>query len=225
MQIDVSKEIVMLPITDIKPYKKNPRKHDKTVEALVNIIPKVGFNVPLVVDKNHVIVKGHARYEAANRLGLKELPCIITNASEEAIKADRIADNKLSEFSEWVNDELLHELDMLTFDFDFTSVGLPNLSFDYNIPTFAPVEYEYDYSDNMTDDERKKLYEEFLNKEKEKEEEDVVFVTDKAIKRAKVDLQTITPKRDYRKCICKKCGNVLYVDANVLYGKDGVVRR
>ena len=94
--MNVSKEIVMMPISKVKPYVRNPRKNDKTVKLLVDIIPKVGFNVPIVVDKNGVIVKGHARFTAAIRLGMTEVPCIVTDADEEAIKLDRIADNKIS---------------------------------------------------------------------------------------------------------------------------------
>ena len=66
---EVSKKIVMKPINEVKPYIRNPRKNEKTVKLLVDIIPKVGFNVPLVIDKNGIIVKGHARFAAALQLG------------------------------------------------------------------------------------------------------------------------------------------------------------
>ena len=117
--MEIVKRIVMKKISEIKPYVRNPRKNDKTVNLLVEIIPKVGFNVPLVIDRNGVIVKGHARYAAAIRLGMEEVPCVVTDADEETIKLDRLADNRISEFSEWINDELLHEIDMLNLDFDF----------------------------------------------------------------------------------------------------------
>ena len=80
--IDVSKQIVMKPISEVKPYVRNPRKNEKTVKLLVDIIPKVGFNVPLVIDKKGIIVKGHARYAAAIQLGMTEVPCVITDADE-----------------------------------------------------------------------------------------------------------------------------------------------
>ena len=54
-------EIVMVDPMKLKPYFRNPRNNDKTVLALVKIIPRVGFNVPIVVDKDMAIIKGHSR--------------------------------------------------------------------------------------------------------------------------------------------------------------------
>jgi ParB family transcriptional regulator, chromosome partitioning protein len=124
--LNVCNKIVMKKTSEIKPYIRNPRKNDKTVNLLVEMIPKVGFNVPLVIDKNGIIVKGHARFFASIKLGMKELPCIVTDADEEAIKLDRIADNRISEFSEWASEDLLHELDMLTLDFASLEFAMPN---------------------------------------------------------------------------------------------------
>lgn len=74
------------------------------------------------------------RYAAAIRLGMEEIPCVVTDADEETIKLDRLADNRISEFSEWINDELLHEIDMLNLDFDFDleSLGFPAPSDDFD---------------------------------------------------------------------------------------------
>ena len=84
-------EIVMLDPEQLKPYFRNPRNNDKTVEALVKIIPRVGFNVPIVVDKDYVIIKGHSRWSASKILELKEVPCIISSASEEQNNKARIS--------------------------------------------------------------------------------------------------------------------------------------
>lgn len=166
MNIKVEDKIVMKKISEVKPYVRNPRKNDKTVEMLCKIIPKVGFNVPLVIDENGIIVKGHARFSAAIKLGMTEIPCIISHADPEAIKADRIADNKISEFSEWVNEELMHEIDMIDFDFDFTELGFPKVDFD-DIPSME----EFDAGDDveMTAEARQRLYEEFLKRQAEGE--------------------------------------------------------
>lgn len=94
-------DIVMKKTSELIPYWRNPRRNDKTVEALMPVIEKNGFNVPIVIDKNNVVVKGHARLKAAKRLGMEEVPCIVSDASEEVIKADRIADNKIQEMSSW----------------------------------------------------------------------------------------------------------------------------
>ena len=77
--MEIVNQIVMKKISEVKPYVRNPRKNDKTVNLLVEIIPKVGFNVPLVIDRNSIIVKGHARYAAAIRLGMEEIPCVVTD--------------------------------------------------------------------------------------------------------------------------------------------------
>lgn len=94
-------EIVMIPIKQVKPYWKNPRLNEVTIQALVETIPIVGFNQPILVDRNHVIVKGHARYGAAVRLGMSEIPCVITENTDDQNKFDRIADNRVFELSKW----------------------------------------------------------------------------------------------------------------------------
>lgn len=205
-KIKIENEIVMIPINKIKPYVRNPRKNDKTVELLCKIIPKVGFNVPLVIDKNNVIVKGHARYTAAIRLGMTELPCIVSHASEDAIKADRIADNKISEFSEWVNEELMHEIDMINFDIDFSELGIATMSFD-DVPVFDDFE-----DSSISDDERKRLYQEFLEQQAKENAVEVEMTTEAELKKAKErqnNVATVTQK--YYKCVCEKCGNIMYV--------------
>ena len=132
----VENEIVMRPINTVRPYVRNPRLNEKTVELLTKMIPQVGFNVPLVIDENGIIVKGHARFTAAIRLGMTEVPCIITHADEEAIKADRITDNKISEFSEWAGADLIDEVNSI--DLDLSDLGLPKIDFD-SMPTVESV--------------------------------------------------------------------------------------
>ena len=91
-----------MKLSDLKPYEKNPRKNDRAVEPVANSIKEFGFRVPLVIDKDNVIVTGHTRYKAAKKLGLKTVPCIkADDLSDEQIKAFRLADNKVGEISEW----------------------------------------------------------------------------------------------------------------------------
>lgn len=94
-------EIVYIKTELITPYWKNPRHNDVTVEALMEYIPIFGFNQPIVLDKEHVIVKGHARWTAAVKLGMGEVPCIISENDEKTNKIDRIADNRVFELSKW----------------------------------------------------------------------------------------------------------------------------
>lgn len=91
-------EVKEIDINELKPYKKNPRKNDESVDFVMNSIKEFGFKVPIVVDKNNVIVAGHTRYKASKKLGLKKVPCIVADdLSEEQINAYRLADNKVGE--------------------------------------------------------------------------------------------------------------------------------
>jgi DNA modification methylase len=115
-----------MDISKIKPYEKNAKVHPKKqIEQVANSIKEFGFNQPIVLDKNNVIIVGHGRYEAAKLLGLDDVPTITVDLTEEQAKAYRLADNKLNE-SEWdmklaVDElkELSEEMQGLTgFDLD-----------------------------------------------------------------------------------------------------------
>lgn len=119
-------EIHEIKIEDIKPYEKNPRKNNEAVKYVSASIKQFGFKVPLVIDKDNVIVAGHTRYKAAKKLGINKIPCLIANdLTEEQVKAFRLADNKVAEASEWDFDLLALEMedivniDMKSFGFDF----------------------------------------------------------------------------------------------------------
>lgn len=112
-----------LKLKDIKPYGKNPRKNDDAVPYVAESIKQFGFKVPIVIDKNNVIVAGHTRYKAAKKLGFKSVPCIIADdLTDEQIKAFRLADNKVSEKAEWDLDLLDSEIEGI-FDIDMTDFG------------------------------------------------------------------------------------------------------
>lgn len=119
--------IVQMKIKDLKPYEKNPRKNDKAVDYVAESIKEFGFKVPIVVDKDNVIVAGHTRYKASKKLGFSEVPCIVADdLNEEQIKAFRLADNKVGEFAEWDFDLLNSELDDL-IDIDMELFGFDNV--------------------------------------------------------------------------------------------------
>ena len=104
-------EIINKKLTEIMPYEKNPRRNDEAVEYVANSIKEFGFKVPIVIDKEGIIVAGHTRYKASKKLGLKEVPCIVADdLNEEQIKAFRLADNKVGEIAEWDFDLLDNEL-------------------------------------------------------------------------------------------------------------------
>ena len=130
-------KIISLPIGEIRPYEKNPRKNAKAVKYVKASIEKFGFKQPIIVDSNRVIIAGHTRLEAAKSIGMAEVPCIVADDLTDAqVKALRLADNKVSEFAEWDLDLLggelgeladISDIDMGDFGFDlseFDNIGL-----------------------------------------------------------------------------------------------------
>ena len=116
-------EIVYKRLDELVPYEKNPRKNTKAVKYVANSISEFGFKVPIVIDENNVVICGHTRLLASEKLGMDEVPCIIAkDLTEEQIKAFRLADNKVSEKAEWDFDLLNEEMDEL-FNFDMEDFG------------------------------------------------------------------------------------------------------
>lgn len=120
--------VQQVKIEKVKPYDKNPRKNKAAVDYVANSIKEFGFQQPIVVDKDMVVIAGHTRLKAAKKLKLKEVPVVIAdNLTEEQVKAYRLADNKTAEKAEWdfdlLTDELLSlqelDFDMEQFGFDF----------------------------------------------------------------------------------------------------------
>lgn len=119
------REIKNIPITEIKVFEQNAKKHDEhQVDLISKSIEQFGFNQPIVLDKNNEIVVGHGRYFAALRLNLQEVPVLILdNLNDLQIQAYRIADNKLNE-SEWDWGALIENLKFLDSEgFDSSVTG------------------------------------------------------------------------------------------------------
>lgn len=207
--MEIVNQIVMKKISEVKPYVRNPRKNDKTVNLLVEIIPKVGFNVPLVIDRNGIIVKGHARYAAAIRLGMEQVPCVVTDADEETIKLDRLADNRISEFSEWVNDDLLHELDMLNLDFDF---DLESLGFSVPADELACDDLFESGGTGESDADKRARYQDYLNAAAKEEAPNTAITTQAQVDKAKASALSVAEKPPkYAKVVCEHCGHVMFI--------------
>lgn len=122
-------EIVNKSIEEIKMYENNPRNNDGAVEYVANSIKEFGFKVPIVLDKNNIIVAGHTRYKAAKLLNITEIPCIIADdLSDEQVKAFRLIDNKAAELASWDIDllnlelENIKDIDMELFDFQISNI-------------------------------------------------------------------------------------------------------
>ena len=121
-------EIIYKNIDELIPYENNPRLNDEAVEYVKNSIKEFGFKVPIVIDKDNIIIAGHTRIKASKELGIKDIPCIIADdLTEEQVKAFRLADNKVAEKSMWDYTKLDEELDSI-LDIDMSM-------FDFNINT------------------------------------------------------------------------------------------
>ena len=110
-------KIIDKKLSELTPYANNPRLNDGAVDAVAASIKNFGFKVPLVVTADGEIVAGHTRLKAAQKLGLKTVPCIVADdLTTEQVKAFRLADNKVGELAEWDFEKLDLELEELNFD-------------------------------------------------------------------------------------------------------------
>ena len=115
-------KVLKKKIEEIKPYVKNPRKN-QPVDKVAKSIKEFGFNQPIIVDKDGVIIAGHTRWKAAKKLDMKEVPVVEVELSKEKAKMYRIIDNKLSEEAIWDKFLLemeINDLQMDDWDFEFT---------------------------------------------------------------------------------------------------------
>jgi len=118
-------KIELRKLTDVKPYPNNPRSNDDAVDAVAKSIREFGFRQPIVVDTEGVIICGHTRFKAAQKLGLEKVPVhVAKDLMPEQIKAYRIADNKTAELAEWNYDLLPIELaDLQACNYDLGLLG------------------------------------------------------------------------------------------------------
>lgn len=125
-RVQLLESVRMVPVEALRPDPDNPRIHPQSqIALLVKNIRANGFTSPLLVDENLGILAGHGRLEAAGRLGMSEVPCVTISGLTEAQKRSvRIADNRLTERSDWDFDLLrknLRELVELDFDIEATA--------------------------------------------------------------------------------------------------------
>lgn len=156
----------------ISEYENNPRFNDEAVGKVAESIKEFGFKVPIIIDKDNVIIAGHTRYKAAKELGIEKVPCIVaSDLTPEQVKAFRLADNKVSEFSSWDEGKLYNELmELQTMDFNIESFGFDikevmgiedNFNTDFELPdsdkpqsrtiTLSLVEEQFNIINSCTD--------------------------------------------------------------------------
>lgn len=117
------------------PYEKNAKIHNsKQIQQIIDSIKEFNFTNPILIDENNVILAGHGRFLASQKLGMKEVPVIkLDYLSEAQKKAYRIADNKLTENGNWDYDLLkleFCELEKLNIDFSLNITGFETAEID-----------------------------------------------------------------------------------------------
>lgn len=138
--------VAQWPIGKPIPYARNPRVNEAAVDKVAASLKEFGWQQPIVVDPEGVVICGHTRLKAAQKLGLKKVPVhVATNLTPAQIKAYRIMDNKSHEAATW-NMELLgleiEDLKGLDFNIDLTGFS------DEDLQSLFPPAYEPDPADD-----------------------------------------------------------------------------
>lgn len=103
-------KLVTLPIDEIIPYWRNPRdNNDMAVQMVVDSIGEYGYQAPIIVDTKKVIILGHTRYKALRKIGIETVDVLISDLDETQAREYRVVDNKTTEYSNWLIDNLLAE--------------------------------------------------------------------------------------------------------------------
>src|SRR6266404_1719225 len=95
--------IIYRKISELKSYPRNARTHSrKQVKQIAAAVQEFGFTNPVLIDENDQIIAGHGRIQAANLLGLAEVPTVqIAHHSATQKRAYSLADNRLAEKAGW----------------------------------------------------------------------------------------------------------------------------
>ena len=132
IEIKVNPNLRQIPIDHLVPYAKNPRKIIKAIPLVAESIKSFGFNVPITINNmiDKIIVSGHTRYEAARKLGMENVPYIeLNHLSDMDIRKYRLADNRVSDESEWDKNLLRNELAELELNSKLDAEWFKNIGF------------------------------------------------------------------------------------------------
>ncbi len=141
----MKRNIIYKKVNEIKEYENNPRQNEQAIEPVIHSIENFGFLVPILLDKNNVIIAGHTRKKAAEQLNMNEVPCIYAEElTEEQVKAFRLADNKTAEFAQWDMKKLEKELS------DIAAIDMETL---FHFPDFSAEEIEVSDDDFLQESE------------------------------------------------------------------------
>lgn len=107
----MKKELIKVNIRDVIPYENNPRKNEKAVDAVAESIEQVGYNNPIIVDEDMIILAGHTRRLSLIKNGVKEVEVLqVTGLTDEQKKKYRLLDNKTGEYASWDYVALMEEM-------------------------------------------------------------------------------------------------------------------
>ena len=145
MSAATDRQIVLVPVSDLKPHPRNARKHSRAqIKAIAKSIDTFGFNAPVLADKDGNILAGHGRIEAAKLLGLSQVSVVFLHHLTDAeAKAYMLADNKLTDRSSWDDTTLaiqLKELSELALSFDIDATGFELPEIDLRIQSLEVAE-------------------------------------------------------------------------------------
>lgn len=180
-------QIETIDINKILPYINNPRKN-LNIDKVASSIKEFGFQQPIVVDKEFVIIVGHTRFEAAKKLGIEKVPVQIADLTKNQTKAYRIADNRLNQDANWDTKLLGLEFnDLLSENFDLDTLGFSNDELD-NLLLKTDEESDIDLNEDIEIQEERindiKMVQLFFNPEN-----DILFkeAIEKISKRDNID--------------------------------------
>ena len=161
-------QIETIDINKILPYINNPRKN-LNIDKVASSIKEFGFQQPIVVDKEFVIIVGHTRFEAAKKLGIEKVPVQIADLTKNQTKAYRIADNRLNQDANWDTKLLNLEFnDLLSENFDLDTLGFSNDELD-NLLLKTDEESDVDLNEDIESQEERindvKMVQLFFNPE------------------------------------------------------------
>jgi len=129
-------KIIQRDPIELIPYEFNNKKHDdKQVDMICNSILSFGFQNPILIDEKNVVIAWHGRLQAAKKLNLESVPCIVVSGLTQAeIKQLRILDNRIWDFWEYDKNNLKLELDMIG------DPAIMDMFVDMNLANFSPEE-------------------------------------------------------------------------------------
>ena len=139
-------------IDKLKPYENNARTHSEAqVEKIANSIKEFGFINPVIIDSDYGIIAGHGRVLGAQKLGMKEVPCLfVEDLTETQKRAYILADNKLALDAGWDDEILKQEIKALDdLNFDVSLAGFDIEDFDFTQTDIEFEEDDYDVEEKL----------------------------------------------------------------------------